>query len=54
LRDRTVEVRRDPGPDGYRSFAVFTGNDELRPLACPDAVLFPAMLWAPIPDEQEG
>jgi Uma2 family endonuclease len=53
LRDRTIEVRRDPGPDAYQSLTVFSGNDELRPLACPDAVLVPASLWAPIPGEQE-
>ncbi len=53
LRDRTIEVRRDPGPDGYQSPAIFSGNDELRPLACPDAVLVPATLWAPIPEADE-
>jgi Uma2 family endonuclease len=50
LRDQTIEVRRDPEPDGYRSLVSFSGNDELRPLACPDAVLVPATLWAPIPE----
>ena len=54
LRNWTVEVRREPGPDGYQSLTVFSGNDELRPLACPDAVLVPASLWAPIPDADEG
>jgi Uma2 family endonuclease len=54
LRNQTIEVRRDPGPDGYGIPAVFSGNDELRPLACPDAVLVPAMLWAPLPDADEA
>ena len=53
LRDQTIEVRRDPGPDGYRSWTRYSGNDELRPLACPDAVLVPATLWAPIPEAEE-
>lgn len=53
LQDQTVEVRRDPGPDGYRSLAAFSGNDELRPLACPEAMLVPATLWAPIPETDE-
>jgi Uma2 family endonuclease len=53
LRDETIEVRRAPGPDGYRSLATFSGNDEVRPLACPEAVLVPATLWAPIPEQEE-
>ena len=53
LRDRNIEVRRDPGPDGFQSLAVLSGNDELRPLACPDALLVPATLWAPIPEVGE-
>jgi Uma2 family endonuclease len=53
LRNQTVEVRRDPGPHGYRSLAVFSGNEEVRPLACPEAVLVPAMLWVPLPEGEE-
>ena len=53
LRNRTIEVRHDPRPDGYQSVAVFSGNDELQPLACPEAVLVPATLWAPIPEVDE-
>ncbi len=54
LRNQTIEVRRDPGPDGYQSLTTFSGNDELRPLACPDAVLIPETLWAPIPEGDEN
>ena len=46
LRDRVVEVHRDPQPDGYRSVTVYRDQDELRPLAFPDAVLRPSTLWA--------
>jgi len=51
---QTIEVRRDPGPEGYQSLAVLSGNDELRPLACSEAVLVPATLWAPIPEPEEN
>ncbi|MGO9111626.1 MAG: Uma2 family endonuclease [Thermoguttaceae bacterium] len=54
LRNQTIEVRRDPGPDGYQGFATYSGSDELRPLACPDAVLIPMTLWAPIPEGDEN
>ncbi|MEI8371990.1 MAG: Uma2 family endonuclease [Planctomycetota bacterium] len=53
LRNQTIEVRRGLGPDGYQSLEIFSGNDELRPLATPDAVLVPATLWAPIPEPDE-
>src|SRR5208283_4894207 len=26
LRNQIIEVRRDPGPDGYRNLATFSGN----------------------------
>ena len=47
LPDRSVEIRRDPHAGRYRSLQTFTGDDEVRPLAVPEAVLRPAMLWAP-------
>ena len=53
LRNRTIEVRRDPQADGYQSLAVFSGDEEVRPLVLPDAVLAPASLWAPIPGDEE-
>jgi len=43
--DRSIEVRRDPGANGYRSLQTFTGDDEIRPLAAPEIALRPAMLW---------
>jgi Uma2 family endonuclease len=46
LAERSIEVRRDPGPDHYRSLQTYTGNDEIRPLAVPDIVLRPSMLWS--------
>lgn len=35
LVDRTVEVRRDPSPSGYRDIVVFHAGDEIAPLAAP-------------------
>jgi Uma2 family endonuclease len=54
LRSQTVEVRRDPGPNGYHSLTVFSSNEELRPLACPEAVLIPATLWGALPEPDVG
>ncbi len=45
LRDRVVEVHRDPRPDGYRNVSLYREQNELRPLAFPDAVLHPSTLW---------
>jgi Uma2 family endonuclease len=45
IPDEVIEVRRDPGPEGYRSLAKFSGNQELRPLAFPEAVLIPDTVW---------
>ena len=45
LRDETIEVRRDPGPNGYLSTETYSGTQELRPVCCPDAVLVPAEIW---------
>lgn len=42
---KVVEVRRDPGAEGYRSLKIFSGKEELRPLAFPEAVLVPDTLW---------
>jgi Uma2 family endonuclease len=44
-RDHTVEVHRDPGPDRYRTLRTYSGDEEVRPLAVPKAVLRPAILW---------
>ena len=46
IPERTVEVRRDPGPTHYRSLQTYRGDEELCPLAAPSAVLRPALLWA--------
>jgi Uma2 family endonuclease len=45
LRNQTVEVRRDPGPEGYQSVERLAGKVEVRPLALPGAVLIPDALW---------
>jgi Uma2 family endonuclease len=44
LPERTIEVRRDPGPDHYRSLQTYSGDEEIRPLAFPDTVLRPCQL----------
>ncbi|MCR4410808.1 MAG: Uma2 family endonuclease [Thermoguttaceae bacterium] len=46
LPERTVEVRREPRGGRYRSIRIFAGDEEIRPLALPEAVLRPAMLWS--------
>lgn len=45
LENRWVEVRRDPAAGRYRSMRAYSGDDEVRPLAWPEAVLRPAMLF---------
>ncbi len=45
LPDRSIEVRRDPTAEGYRSVQTHTGTEEIRPLAAPDVVLRPSTLW---------
>lgn len=46
LRDRVVEVHRDPEPGGYRTIAVYRDHDEVRPFAFSKVVLRPSTLWA--------
>jgi len=45
LVDRRVEVRRSPAAEGYRSQKTYTGDEEIRPLAAPELVFQPSMLW---------
>lgn len=45
LPDRSIEVRRDPGASRYRSLQTHTGEDDVHPLAMPELVLRPSMLW---------
>jgi Uma2 family endonuclease len=45
LRDRAVEVHRDPHEGKYRSVTAHRDQDEVRPLAFPEIVLRPAVLW---------
>jgi Uma2 family endonuclease len=45
LRDRSIEVRRDPGTGRYRSLQTFTGDEEVRPLVMAGVALRPSMLW---------
>jgi Uma2 family endonuclease len=42
-----VEVYRDPEAGRYRSAQTFRGDQEVRPLAFPEVVLRPSMLWPP-------
>ena len=44
LPERSIEVRRDPQAGHYRSLQTFTGNDDVCPLAMPEAILRPASL----------
>jgi len=45
LVERVVEVRRDPAEGGYRTITRHSGDDEIRPLAMPEVVFRPSMLW---------
>lgn len=45
LRDRAIEVHRDPESSGYRSVSVYRDQEEVRPLAFPDVALRPSTLW---------
>jgi len=47
LSDDSVEVFRDPRPSGYQSHEKRRGKDELCPLAFPEVVLSPSMLFRP-------
>jgi Uma2 family endonuclease len=46
VAERSIEVRRDPAAGRYRSLQTYQGDQEIRPLALPDAALRPAMLWS--------
>jgi Uma2 family endonuclease len=45
VRDEVIEVRRDPTPEGYQGLVRYSGREELRPLACAEAILIPDTLW---------
>lgn len=45
LAGRVVEVRREPMGGRYRSLKTCAGEDEVRPLAFPEAVLRPSALF---------
>lgn len=45
LIDRAIEVRRDPASGQYRSVKSHEGGEEVRPLAAPEMMLRPSMLW---------
>jgi Uma2 family endonuclease len=47
LAEDGVEVFRDPQPSGYRSRRTHRGDEEIRPLAFPDAALKPSALFRP-------
>ena len=39
IPNRLLHVFRNPTPDGYAEVSVLTTDDEIRPLAAPDAVI---------------
>jgi Uma2 family endonuclease len=45
IPDQVIEVRRDPGPEGYGSLAKYSGDEALHPLVFPDAALTPDEVW---------
>lgn len=45
VREHCIEVYRNPKGTEYRSAEVYRGDDETRPLAVPEMVLRPSMLW---------
>ncbi len=47
VRDRTIELRRDPAGIGYHTSIVLAGTDEARPLACPHIAVTPSELFVP-------
>jgi Uma2 family endonuclease len=42
---RWIEVRRNPAAGRFRTLNTYAGNDEIHPLAVPEAALRPSMLW---------
>ena len=44
INERTVEVRRQPGPSGYRSLQTYTETDTISPLFNPTATILVADL----------
>jgi Putative restriction endonuclease len=44
IHERTVEVRRQPGPSGYRSLQTYTETDTIAPLFNPTASILVADL----------
>lgn len=46
IPEQTVEVRRDPQGGRYQSVQTYRENEEIRPLAVPELILQPTMLWA--------
>lgn len=45
LSGHSIDVRRDPRGGRYRSLQTHTGDEEVRPLALPEVVLRPSVLW---------
>lgn len=50
IASNMIEVRRDPSQGRYRNLARYSGDDELHPLAVPEAMLHPASLWGSADD----
>ncbi len=46
VAEQSIEVRRDPAAGRYRSLQTYQDQQEVRPLALPEAVLHPAALWS--------
>jgi Uma2 family endonuclease len=49
LNQHSIEVRRNPVAGRYSSLQTFSGNDEIHPLALPEAALKAGTLWEPLP-----
>lgn len=49
VRDQCLEVFRQPKGRGFGSMKIHRDDEEVRPLAVPEMVLRPSMLWGPKP-----
>ena len=47
VRERTIEMRRDPEGIGYHTSIVLSGSEEARPLVAPHIAVTPNELFLP-------
>ncbi len=45
IPNNVVEIRRNPGPKGYRSVVKYSGRKKISPLCCEKALLIPQTIW---------